>query len=84
MSEAGVNLDGILGELGQFGRYQIFNYGFLLLPIIFSAIYNGQYVFNVATVPYRRVYFYLLYLILLTFENKISFICFFPVIILKK
>lgn len=48
-----IDLDKILSELGQFGRYQIYNYSFILIPIILSGVYNGQYVFNAANVQYR-------------------------------
>ncbi|XP_028161571.1 organic cation transporter protein-like isoform X2 [Ostrinia furnacalis] len=48
-----VDLDSILAELGQFGRYQIQNYCFILLPIMFSAVYNGQYIFAAANMDYR-------------------------------
>ncbi|KAJ2951335.1 hypothetical protein O0L34_g5736 [Tuta absoluta] len=48
-----VDLDAILLELGQFGRYQVKNYCFILLPIIFSAIYNGQYIFAAGATEHR-------------------------------
>ncbi|KAL0880492.1 hypothetical protein ABMA27_002900 [Loxostege sticticalis] len=48
-----VDLDSILAELGQFGRYQIKNYCFILIPIMFSAVYNGQYIFAAAAMNYR-------------------------------
>lgn len=50
-----VDLDSILAELGQFGRYQIKNYCFILIPIMFSAVYNGQYIFAAAAMNYRYV-----------------------------
>lgn len=49
----GVDLDAILAELGQFGRYQIQTYCLILLPIMFSAVYNSQYIFAAGDVPYR-------------------------------
>ncbi|CAK1555072.1 unnamed protein product [Leptosia nina] len=48
-----LNLDSVLQELGQFGRYQIQNYAFILIPIALGAIYNSQYIFAAASVPYR-------------------------------
>ncbi|XP_072932964.1 organic cation transporter protein-like [Epargyreus clarus] len=53
MTKEPVDLDAILVELGQFGRYQIRTYCFILLPIMFSAIYNSQYIFAAAEVNYR-------------------------------
>ncbi|KAG6440867.1 hypothetical protein O3G_MSEX001477 [Manduca sexta] len=49
----GVDLDAILSELGQFGRYQIQNYCLILLPIMFSAVYNSQYIFAAGEIAYR-------------------------------
>ncbi|KAH9633803.1 hypothetical protein HF086_005437 [Spodoptera exigua] len=48
-----VDLDAILLELGQFGRYQIRNYCFILLVILMSAVYNSQYIFAAGEVSYR-------------------------------
>lgn len=48
-----VDLDAILLELGQFGRYQIRNYCFILVVILMSAVYNSQYIFAAGEVPYR-------------------------------
>lgn len=48
-----VDLEAILKELGEFGRYQIQTYCLILLPILFSAVYNGQYIFSAGAVPYR-------------------------------
>ncbi|XP_026744580.1 organic cation transporter protein-like [Trichoplusia ni] len=50
-----VDLDAILQELGQFGRYQIRNYCWILLTILFSAVYNSQYIFAAGEIPYRCV-----------------------------
>ncbi|XP_059057538.1 organic cation transporter protein-like [Achroia grisella] len=49
----GVDLDSILAELGQFGRYQMLTYCFIIFPILFSAVYNGQYIFAAADLNYR-------------------------------
>lgn len=48
-----IDLDSILAELGQFGRYQVQIYCFILLPILFNAAYSAQYVFAAGAVPYR-------------------------------
>ncbi|KAJ8716889.1 hypothetical protein PYW07_003516 [Mythimna separata] len=48
-----VDLDAILLELGQFGRYQIRNYCFILVAILVSAVYNSQYIFAAGDIPYR-------------------------------
>ncbi|XP_049872645.1 organic cation transporter protein-like [Pectinophora gossypiella] len=50
-----VDLDAILAELGQFGRYQVRTYCFILLPIVFSAVYNSQYIFAAAATDHRCV-----------------------------
>ncbi|KAM3955695.1 LOW QUALITY PROTEIN: organic cation transporter protein [Aphomia sociella] len=49
----GVDLDSILSELGQFGRYQMLTYCFIMFPILFSAVYNGQYIFAAGNLQYR-------------------------------
>lgn len=51
-----VDLDAILLELGQFGRYQIRNYCFILVVILTSAVYNAQYIFAAGDVPYRYAF----------------------------
>ncbi|XP_049703483.2 organic cation transporter protein [Helicoverpa armigera] len=48
-----IDLDAILLELGQFGRYQIRNYCYILVVILMSAVYNTQYIFAAGDVPYR-------------------------------
>ncbi|KAJ8723076.1 hypothetical protein PYW08_002988 [Mythimna loreyi] len=50
---ATIDLDAILLELGQFGRYQIRNYCFILVAILVCAVYNSQYVFAAGEVHYR-------------------------------
>ncbi|KAG7299221.1 hypothetical protein JYU34_017774 [Plutella xylostella] len=48
-----VDLDDVLvNELGQFGRYQIFNILLVSLPIIMSA-FMSEYIFSAANVPHR-------------------------------
>ncbi|PZC76251.1 hypothetical protein B5X24_HaOG204857 [Helicoverpa armigera] len=48
-----IDLDEILRELGQFGRYQLCVFCYLCVAIIFTSIYNCQYVFNAGSVAYR-------------------------------
>ncbi|XP_026496252.2 organic cation transporter protein-like [Vanessa tameamea] len=51
--ESDIDLDEILVEVGQLGRFQVRTYCFILIPILFSAVYNSQYIFAAANVPYR-------------------------------
>ncbi|KAH8379064.1 hypothetical protein KR009_002928, partial [Drosophila setifemur] len=46
-------LDAIIVQIGQFGRFQITNYLMLCLPIICNAFYSISYVFTAGQVPYR-------------------------------
>ncbi|XP_017072280.1 solute carrier family 22 member 3-like [Drosophila eugracilis] len=46
-------LDAIIIEIGQFGRFQIFNYLLLCLPIICNAFYSISYVFTASDVLHR-------------------------------
>ncbi|XP_053604662.1 organic cation transporter protein-like isoform X2 [Plodia interpunctella] len=52
-SKDSIDLDAILSELGQFGRYQVHIYCYILVPILFSSIYNGQYIFAASDLNYR-------------------------------
>ncbi|CAG5054644.1 unnamed protein product [Parnassius apollo] len=51
--EQHVDLDGILLELGQFGRYQLQIYCLIFLPILFNGVYNSQFIFAAADLQYR-------------------------------
>lgn len=51
--EGSVDLDAILLQLGQFGRYQVQTYCFILLPIMFSAVYNSQFIFAASATEHR-------------------------------
>ncbi|CAK1585776.1 unnamed protein product [Parnassius mnemosyne] len=53
MSKPDQDVDGILLELGQFGRYQLQIYCLIFLPILFSGVYNSQYIFAAADLQYR-------------------------------
>ncbi|XP_004522362.1 organic cation transporter protein isoform X2 [Ceratitis capitata] len=46
-------LDGILVRIGQFGRFQLFNYVLLCIPMIFNAFFSISYVFTASTVVHR-------------------------------
>ncbi|XP_017013541.2 organic cation transporter 1-like isoform X1 [Drosophila takahashii] len=46
-------LDAIIVEIGQFGRFQIFNYILLCLPIICNAFYSISFVFTAGDVLHR-------------------------------
>lgn len=48
-------LDGILVRIGQFGRFQQFNYVLLCIPMIFNAFFSISYVFTASTVVHRCV-----------------------------
>lgn len=47
------DLDRILVELGQFGKFQIINYILLCIPVALSAIYALSYVFTAGDLEYR-------------------------------
>lgn len=49
----GVDLDAILEELGECGRYQVMIYSLILVTTLFSAIHNCQYIFAAAEINYR-------------------------------
>ncbi|XP_045535887.1 organic cation transporter protein isoform X1 [Papilio machaon] len=48
-----IDLDHILTEVGEFGTYQLRVLALVLATIIFSAIYNSQYIFAVSDLQYR-------------------------------
>lgn len=50
-----INLDGILMQLGQFGKFQLFNYMLIIIPVIFAACNNGNYIFSAGDLEYRYV-----------------------------
>ncbi|CAF4852463.1 unnamed protein product [Pieris macdunnoughi] len=49
-----VELDKILLEIGQFGRYQCHVYGWVVPVIIFNAMFKSQYIFNAAKIDYSH------------------------------
>ncbi|XP_045501313.1 organic cation transporter protein-like [Colias croceus] len=48
-----VGLDGILEEIGPFGRYNVMNYALLLFPIYLAGMYGSVYVFEASDIGYR-------------------------------
>ncbi|EDW35097.1 GL25415 [Drosophila persimilis] len=46
-------LDAIIVQIGQFGRFQITNYLLLCLPIICNAFYSISYIFTASNVAHR-------------------------------
>lgn len=48
-----VELDDVLvNELGQFGRFQLYNILLVAVPIIMSA-FMSEYIFSAAAIPHR-------------------------------
>ncbi|KAL9702553.1 hypothetical protein quinque_006071 [Culex quinquefasciatus] len=54
-SEDDINLDGVLEEVGRFGRFQMRQYALMILPIIFNALFTLSYVFTAGNLNYRCV-----------------------------
>lgn len=52
-SEDDVDLDGVLQEIGQFGLFQMKQYGLMVLPIIFNALFTLSYIFTAGNLEYR-------------------------------
>ncbi|XP_058126789.1 organic cation transporter protein-like [Anopheles ziemanni] len=52
-SEDAIDLDGLLHEIGQFGLFQVRQYGLMILPIIFNAFFTLSYVFTAGNLNYR-------------------------------
>lgn len=52
-SEDDIDLDGVLSEIGQFGRFQIRQYGLMVIPIILNAFFTLSYVFTAGSLSYR-------------------------------
>lgn len=49
------DLDIVLAEVGEFGKWQIFHFFLLTIPIILSAIYTVDYIVTTSTLDYRFV-----------------------------
>lgn len=50
-----IDFEDILVEMGPAGKFQLRNYFLIVIPIIVSALYNGQYVFNAAKPNNQRL-----------------------------
>lgn len=46
-------LDFILTQIGQFGRFQMFIFALICIPMMFHAIFSVTYVFTASPVIYR-------------------------------
>lgn len=54
--ESEIDLDVILQELGDFGKFQKLNFILLLLPIVLSSVYTLSYIFTASQLEYRYVH----------------------------
>lgn len=50
---AEVSVDDILHLLGPFGRFNVFNYFFILLPVFLAGMYSSVYNFESMDLNYR-------------------------------
>lgn len=48
-----ITLDAILTHIGQFGRFQLFIFLLICLPMMFHAMFSVTYVFTAGTVMHR-------------------------------
>lgn len=48
-----ITLDAILKHIGQFGRFQLFIFLLICLPMMFHAMFSVTYVFTAGTVMHR-------------------------------
>lgn len=55
-AKSDIDLDSILVELGEFGKYQIVNYALMVLIIAVTAGIQLSYIFSAGQVDYRLVY----------------------------
>lgn len=55
-----IDFDDILVELGELGRYQIFTYILICLPVLFAGASSLSYVFTAGVPNYRWVELFLL------------------------
>lgn len=53
MSNAALDLDVILTEVGAFGKYQMVSFTFICIPIMFNAVFTLGYIFTAGTPSYR-------------------------------
>lgn len=50
------DLDYVLSDVGEFGKYQIFQWILMILPIVLSATYAVEFIVTSATDDYRQVH----------------------------
>lgn len=55
-----IDLDGILVEVGELGRYQLLNYVLLSVAVIMTSSSYLSYIFSAGQVNYRLIYFIVL------------------------
>ncbi|XP_050669873.1 organic cation transporter protein-like isoform X1 [Leptidea sinapis] len=48
-----IGLDGILEEIGPFGKYNVINYALLLFPIYLAGMFGSVFVFEASDIYYR-------------------------------
>lgn len=49
------DLDHVLSDVGEFGKYQIGHFILMILPIVLSATYAVEFIVTSATDDYRQV-----------------------------
>ncbi|XP_072938414.1 organic cation transporter protein-like [Epargyreus clarus] len=52
-NEKEVGLDEVLKKLGPFGRYTVFNYAFVLVPVFLAGFFGSAYNFEALDIKYR-------------------------------
>lgn len=55
----GIDLDGVLSELGEFGKFQKIIYILTFLPVILDSCLCMSYIFTTAQVDYRYVFHFI-------------------------
>lgn len=55
MSEEEIDLEPVIKEIGQFGKFQLLNYILISIPILFIGIYSLSYIFTTEDLNYRCV-----------------------------
>lgn len=51
-----IDLDGILVEVGELGRFQLLNYALLCVAVIMTSSSYLSYIFSAGQVDYRLIY----------------------------
>lgn len=55
-AEAPDDLDYVLSDVGEFGKYQIGHFILMILPIVLSATYAVEFIVTASTDDYRQVF----------------------------